>query len=942
MGAKIAGLGILLFFVFIMVVFALFRKDLDRINDLGGDLGGSISYYDRTGKVLLWQDYEAVKRVPVGSSEISDYMKQATVATEDRGFYTEPGFSVKGILRAAINNTIHRNSRQGGSTITEQLVKMSESWTENRTLARKIKELILAVDVERNHTKDEILTAYLNMAPYGGVDYGVQVAANDYFRTSAKKLTLPQAAMLAAIPKSPSYYSPYGPYYDKQALKYRYDYVLDSMVETRYITQDQADAAKKVDVASKISKQRTKYAGIRDPYFVLAAKNQILSQVLKGEDNSTQVDAWKVTTTMDVGLQNLATSLVKKNLPLIKAYNGDVTAFVAEDVKTGQMVSLVGGVDFNAPGYGQINYAQWPISPGSSFKPYDYATFIENNNAGAGSVLYDRLGPLPGYPCTNRSRPPPVGNGNCLNNYDFRSPGPITLRYALGGSRNIPAVKAMLSADPNDSLATDPLRVKSVNKVIDTANDLMAAPNAYKCFADNAMTKPTQCYGSAALGDGAFFRLDQHVNGLASLARLGQAIPTTYILNIQDANGKQIYSWRQPQASQVVRPETAYIVNDMLSDPRASYLGGSCTSTTCTPQSAGGHKWQRYNGWHIAVKTGTTGNNYDGLMTGWSTQYATAMWVGHHTRSRPLTITNDVLTEPVIRTWMQTALDKLNKKPVNWIRPSGVQVLPAYVVRNHVGFGSLEPSPSMDIYPSWYKPRTAASASSTTDKVSGLLATDCTPAAARQTYSGSSGANAFTVDIFYGAGIATNTASQDNIHSCSDTLPSISSLSVTSLGNGKYQLSASAAAGTHPLSGGGFGGTIAFTINGRPVAGCPSGCSFAISGGSVNKTFTYTGSSGTYNIVAAVSDSVLYQATSTYPNVKLNKSADKLKFAAPVYSTGTLTVKWSGGVGPYTATSAALSCTAAAGSTSCQITGAPPSGSISIQDSTGATVTGSY
>ncbi len=938
MAIKVGGIGILSLFLLTIALFAYYRKNLANIKDLSGNIGGSISYYDRTGKTLLFSDYNGIKRVPVASTDISQYMKQATVATEDRGFYSEPGFSPKGIARAAINDLVHHGAQQGGSTITEQLVKMTEDWTQSRTLAHKVTELILAVDMERTYSKDDILTGYLNAAPYGGVDYGVQVAASDYFHTSAKKLTLPQAAFLAAIPNSPSYYSPYGPYYDKQALKDRYDYVLDSMVATHYITQAQADAAKKVDVAGHVFKQQeTHYAGIKDPYFVLAAKNQILSQVLNGEDNSTKVNGWKVITTMDAGLQDNANNLIKKDLPLIKTYSGDEAAFAAEDVKTGQMVALVGGVDFNAPGYGQINYAQWPISPGSSVKPYDYSTFINNNNAGAGSVLYDKVGPLPGYPCTNKGLPPPAGNGNCLNDYDFRSPGPLTLRYAIGGSRNIPAVKAMLSADPNDSLATDPLRTKSVNDVIQTADGLMAAPNAYQCFSDNAMTKPTQCYGSAAIGDGAFLHLDQHVNGLASLARLGQAIPQTYILSITDANGKNVYTWQQPKATQVVRPDAAYIVDDMLSDPRASYLFGSCTDFTC-PAGVNGVKWQRYNGWHIAVKTGTTGNNQDGVMTSWNTQYAAGMWVGYHTRSRALTIANDILTEPVLRPWMQSALDGLHTKPINWAKPSDIQTLPAYVIRSHAGFGSQEPSPTDDIFPAWYKPRSSGTAASgTIDKVSGKIATDCTPADAKETFSGNSAANLFSVDIFYGAGIATNSTSsgQDDVHLCSDTSPSISNFNVTPIPGspGHYNISATAVAGTHPLTGSSFGGTISFAVDGATI-----GTVKMSSNGSAQLNYTNTKYSGSHTVTATATDSVLYQTTSSQ-SVSFNKA---LKFVSAVYGGGTLTVSWSGGVGPYTASVGALSCTAPAGSTKCSITAAPPSDSVTVQDSAGETASGSY
>src|SRR5579884_2035476 len=251
MALKILGACIVIGFFLTIGLFAYFRKDLPKIKDLSGDsLGGSITYYDRTGQTVLWQDYNAVKRIPVASNQISPYMKEATVAIEDKNFYKEGAFDVRGIMRAAYNDVLSRGgSVQGGSTITQQLVKLNEGWTNNRTITRKVKELILAVELEREYSKNDILTGYLNIAPYGGVEYGVESAARDYFQTDAKDLTLPEAAMLAAIPQSPAYYSPYSSTqfnseadntFDQTAMLNRQHYILDQMVKQGYITQQQA------------------------------------------------------------------------------------------------------------------------------------------------------------------------------------------------------------------------------------------------------------------------------------------------------------------------------------------------------------------------------------------------------------------------------------------------------------------------------------------------------------------------------------------------------------------------------------------------------------------------------------------------------------------------------------------------------------------------------
>ena len=834
---KVFGIVILVMFVLTLGVFAYFRKDLPDINDISGDnLGGSISYYDRTGKVLLWQDYNAVKRVPVKSEEISQIVKDATIATEDRSFYSEKGFSIRAIARAAINNTIKKGGTQGGSTITQQLVKITQDWTEERTLTRKVKELILAVELERTYTKDEILTGYLNAAPYGGVDHGVQAAASDYFHKSAKQLNLAESAMLAAIPKSPGIYSPYSPYFDKEAFAGRYEYVLNSMLETGKITKDEADKAKKIDIITTVQPQQTKYAGIKHPYFVLGAKNELAAKYFqdseKGTAASRKVGGWKVITTLDVPLQELAEEQVRKGLPQVKRQRGDNIAMAAMDTKTGQMVAAVGGVDFTNPEFGEINYAQTPLPPGSSFKPYDYAALIEHtDSAGAGSTLYDIQQALPGYPCTNKTKK----TGNCLYDYDFRYPGPLTLRYSLGGSRNVPAVKAMLTV--------------GVDKTIKTAES-MGLRSGYKCYGDEKLTQTTQCYGASAIGDGAFLRLDEHVNGFATLSRMGSYVPKTYILKIYDSSSdsKPFYEWKQPKGDQVIRDDSAYIVTNMISDPNASYFPS-------------GQKIHRYKGWNFGFKTGTTNDAKDGLLMGISTKYAVGVWVGHHTRRVEMSGFMETMTRPMVNGWMTGA--HANLAPVNWAEPDGIQKLPAYVVRTHVGNGSVEPSPATEIYPAWYKQKSTSTQSATIDKVSNKLATDCTPALARQTEGGNSSAEHFSADIFYGSGAAAagNTSANDDVHSCSDQRPTIElTVSDGSLDSceGSCTISAAISAGTHPFDDPNrsqFPGTVNFYISGQLVH------TVAIASGQP-LSFTYTPTTdGPAEVRVEVIDSVLYDAS---------------------------------------------------------------------------------
>ncbi|MFI5270642.1 MAG: transglycosylase domain-containing protein [Candidatus Saccharimonadales bacterium] len=922
MALKAIGVAIFLCFIITVGLFAYFRKDLPAIKDISGqNVGGSINYYDSTGKTLLWQDYNAVKRIPVQGAAISKYMKDATIAVEDKNFYKEGAFDVRGILRAGTHDLLGGGgSVQGGSTITQQLVKLNENWTNNRTITRKVKELILAVELERQYSKNDILTGYLNIAPYGGIEYGVESAAEDYFHTTAANLTLAQATMLAAIPQSPSYYSPYGDprwnpavtqgTFNQGALAGRQEYILNLMVTQGYITKADADAAMKVDVLSQIQPLSSKFNNIQAPYFVLAAKQEL--QQTYGETTVSR-GGWNVTTTLNLDIQHEAEQAVANNLRNIRYAGADSEATVAENVPTGQIVALVGGTDFNNPTYGQNNYgAGILIPPGSSFKPYDYTTLINNNNnVGAGSVLYDTEGPLPGYPCTSKAPTPQSKSGNCLADYDFQQPGPITLRYALGGSRNIPAVKAMLESVPGASSPGAFITkgdIQSINKTIDTASALMdntydQAHNqkSYNCYADAALTQKTQCYDASAIGDGAFLNLDDHVNGLASIAREGAAIPRTFIQKIADSGGNIVYQWKQPKPVQVVRQDAAYIVDNMASDPNASYLPGSCTKTDCTS-----FKFQRYKGWDFAVKTGTTNDGFDGLMTSWSTQYAVASWVGNHTRTVTLHSPGmEYLTEPLTKTLMEYIHKSLT--PVNWTPPKDLKTLPAFVVRNHIHYGDIEPSPTNDIFPSWYIGGSAGKTTATTiDRVSDALATSCTPAAAKQTiYNGN--AASWNIDIFNGGkaniGTAiksssnTNSSATDTVHNCNDSPPTVTLTAPTNCPSTGCTITATVTQGTHPLSDPAypqFPGTVTISLDGKTlytssVNDSPSTVSF-------NYTPTSTGS-GT--LKATATDSVLYSGSTTA--AMSYTSSSPITITNINYTTNSAFVQWTGGSGSFSA-----------------------------------------
>lgn len=829
MALKVTGAGIVAGFLMLVMIFAYFRKDLPNIRDISGsNIGGSILYYDRTGQTLLFEDVEGSKRIPVKDEQISTFIKQATIAIEDKDFFKHGGFDVRGILRAGVNNAFGKTgTTQGGSTISQQLIRLTQSNVgSERTYTRKIKEIILSVELEREYSKQEILTGYLNTAPYGGIENGVEAAAQNYFHKSAKDLTLDESAMLASIPKSPTYYSPYNKVdFEKDALIGRQHYILDLMEQQGMITRKQRDDAKKVDVLAKVQPRPQHYAGIKSPWFVLTAKEELERRF---GAKSVKRGGWKVITTLDMDAQYLAEQQVQKGLAQVRRQGGDTAAFVAEDVKTGQVVALVGGDDFNNKDYGENNYAHdLELPPGSSFKPYDYAALIETQkNVGAGSVLYDSNGAIPGYPCTTGLR------GNCVHDYDFRFPGPLSLRYSLGGSRNVPAIKAMLIA--------------GVDQTIDIAHKLMTnygtdgkpdpTLGTYKCYYDEKNTQEAPCYGSSAIGDGAYMRLDNHVHGYSTLSRNGLNIPQTYIMKITDVAGKTVDEWKPSKGVQAISQDTAYIVSDMMSDGNASYLPSP--------------KPHNYKGWKFGIKTGTTNDGKDGLIMMMSPKYAVGVWVGYHNRQRVMSGFMETMTLPIARGWMQPMHDKITAE--QRVKPAGIQTLPAFVVRTHVGVGSIEPSPATDLYPSWYKPPGKATGTNqNVDSVSNKLATECTPQRAIKQVSNAD-SNTFSVDKFVkgGAGSGT-TAEKDDVHKCDDAKPTISIVK-----NGDGSITATVERGTHSLSSDQFPGTVNFLIDGQIVY------TDGVSDGKVTATYSPGADIEDKDVVAQVIDSVLYDGTS--------------------------------------------------------------------------------
>lgn len=439
MALKIAGVSILLMVLFVGGLFAYFRKDLDKIRP--GEISKRVQttvtkYYDRNDK-LLWEDKGTGDyRLVVDSDQLSKYLKDATVALEDKDYYKHSGISITGLARAVVTNA-SGGQVQGGSTLTQQLVKQvffAEDAGKRGLdgIPRKIKEVILAIEIERMYDKDQILALYLNESPYGGRRNGAESAAQTYFGKSAKDLTLAEAALLAAIPQNPTVFNPYNTD-GNEALINRQQTALRYMAEQGYITQKEADDAIAYPVLDGLRPLTEQLENIKAPHFVLMVRSQLekeLGEAVVGRGGLT------VKTSLDLDIQNKLEEQVSAffNSGTPERNGISNTASTVEDTQTGQIVAMVGSRDFNYPGFGQDNAATAFIQPGSSIKPFVFAELFKDKgdgkqNYGSGTVLRDE----------NVDKI----YGAKLYNWDSRFMGNLTIRRSLALSRNTPAVKAM-------------------------------------------------------------------------------------------------------------------------------------------------------------------------------------------------------------------------------------------------------------------------------------------------------------------------------------------------------------------------------------------------------------------------------------------------------------------------------------------------------------------
>jgi len=603
--------------VFILAVtFAWFSKDLPTPSKLKNiQAKESTQILDKNGG-LLYQISGEQRRTLLSSKEIPDLMKKATVAVEDQNFYHHHGVNFKAIVRAAIANLTRRRTTQGGSTITQQLIK-NALLSPKRTFSRKIKEVILAVELEQIYSKNEILTMYLNYIPYGSNAYGIEAASEIYFAKKAKNLNLQEIAILAALPRAPSYYSPYGN--NREALFNRAKYVLEQMEEQGYIDKEKKELAQ-----AKISKKKLKFArlhvDIKAPHFVFYVLEK-LGQ--KYEQRYLEEGGLKIYTTLDPEKQKIAEEAVRTGVNRASGYQATNGSLVAINPKNGEILAMVGGKDyFDIEHDGNVNVAIRPRQPGSAYKPVVYSTLFKKAEWKPGSVLFDLKTDF--------------GQGYAPNNYDRRFRGPVTIRQALANSLNVPAVKALALAGIKNTLQT------SRDMGITTLTD----PNRYGL--------------SLVLGGGEV-KLLELTGAYAVFANQGVRENLKTIIKIEDSSGKIIEETpKNSKKIQALDEQIAYEITNILSDNesrKATFGAHSPLESYSRP---------------LAAKTGTTDDYRDAWTLGYTPSLVCGVWVGNN-NNRPMSqgAAGVRVAAPIWRTFMNKALQGTKVEQFN--RPKGIE-----------------------------------------------------------------------------------------------------------------------------------------------------------------------------------------------------------------------------------------------------------------------------
>lgn len=628
-------------FVF-SVLFAWYAKDLPRPDRVVRREGFATKIFDRNGK-QLWDVFAEQRRIPTSLDAVPLHLRQAVIAIEDKDFYKHEGFDPRGILRAVANIVVYRRL-QGGSTLTQQLVK-NVLLTPERTLPRKIKEFILAVQIERKFNKDEILSMYLNEAPFGGTAWGVEAAAEVYFGKKVSDLALFESAILAGLPQRPTYYSPFGS--NPKAYIARTSDVLRRMREDDYITREQEQEAleelEEVEFAAGDM-------SIKAPHFVMHVR-ELLAEIY-GE-RMVEQGGLTVTTTLDLELQEKAEQIVASEIKKVEGIHITNGAALVMDPQAGEILAMVGSKDFFAEDYdGQVNVVFSLRQPGSAIKPVTYATAFSKGYTPATAIM-DVQTEFPGRTAAEPYVPV---------NYDGEYHGPMSFRKALGSSINVPAVKV--------------LQLVGLKEMLTLAHDLG--------FATLAPTiENMRRFGLSVTLGGGEVRLIDMVAAFSAFSNGGYRVEPVSILKVEGRDGKVLFEHKPTSRRRVIPEEVAFLVNDILSDNAARLITFGINSLI------------NISGRNIAVKTGTTNDQRDNWTVGWTNGTAVVgVWVGNNDNSPMLQVASGVSGAAPI--WRRIFLEVLrNSKDSPFTPPSNVE---KHSVDTISGYPAYDNFPAHDEY----------------------------------------------------------------------------------------------------------------------------------------------------------------------------------------------------------------------------------------------------
>lgn len=605
-------------FVFLPLVVIIFLQDLPNPTELATqDIAQTTKIYDRN-HVLLYSIYANQDRTVVPLSQIPDNLKNATIAIEDKNFYSNPGIDILAILRSAIGN-LRNEPTQGGSTITQQLIR-ARLLSPQRSIDRKIKEIVLSVWAQKVYSKNQILEMYLNQVPYGGTSWGVEAAAQTYFGKDAKNLDLAQSAFLAGLPQAPTIYSPYGQY--PGAWKDRQKEVLNRMVDLGFVTKPQEQKAE----TEKLTFQPEEHI-LHAPYFVMYVKD-----LLEQEYGLPIVErgGLSVTTSLDLKTQDMAQKVVTNEVDNAGYLNFTNGGALITNPKNGDVLAMVGGRDYYDPNGGNYNVTTALRQPGSTIKVVTYSAALMNGYTAA-TIIQDSPVSFssPGSPTYS-----PV-------NYDGRFHGNVTLRQALANSINVPAVKTL-------------------NQIgVDTMLNL-AKRMGITTWGDSSQ------YGLALTLGAAEVKMTDMAVVYGTLANQGERVDLNPILKVTDYNGNVLQEKNDVTSTQVLPQDVAYIMSNILADNNARQMEFGSNSPLVIP----GHT--------VSVKTGTTDNKRDNWTIGYTPNLLTAVWVGNNnnTPMNPILASGITGAAPIWHDIMSSLLSGDNKASEIYAMPSDIVVKP--------------------------------------------------------------------------------------------------------------------------------------------------------------------------------------------------------------------------------------------------------------------------